>query len=478
MSRSIAITLATLSVTMYSVVNAPVAHASNTAEPDSYWTSHIQPALTGPNVGAAFTFGGEYNPPDPDSRDCTYSPCGYSSGGAMHGTTYTAPPAYGGSSVWQVFEYPPGTSGIPAFYQGNQASTGVAGPFNTNDALSLNGGIARGSGGQTFGDFEWCGYFDPGDRNGQIIYSTYPLASDGTVTLNELYVAVGTTGGLVVAVRGSGGHDSSGNPLADIGLSDNGFGANGNFNNWDWMCVGYNAASQNFIVHWPNGGVQTFNFPGGFRSNYPYWGAAGNLGIYGYSFWPTDNGGDGTYQEPSCALTSSCGTGPGSGPPGSNNCAQNGIISGTPKFQWCYPQLGCLNDWSLNVGEDIAQLSCDIAQIVIGAVGSMVNSLIDLAVPDVGAIQTQWTTAMTTMQTHVPMNYIVGGLGAIPTAFSGAHTTPSLSFSLPPPWNSSVTLTWANFLSAATPYRPLMAGLVYLSFATMVVVKSRRAFEN
>lgn len=342
------------------------------------------------------------------------------------------------------------------------------GPFTTNDALQLNGGWEWTVNFNGFaGAWEWCGFFEPWDNNGAVIMTTGNVNSDGTVKNNTLYVAIGSVQNLVVAVRNTSG-------TSDAGVSIN-IGS-GNFGTWDWMCVGYDGAGH-VIVHPPNGGTQTFN---GTPSDPDTDNVTteGNLGVYGYGFWNTVNGGDHSYMEPTCALTNTCGTGGSSGGNG-NTCAQIGPISGEPKTQWCPPNLACDTfDTGWNIGADILWLGCQIAQIFDNMAGIIVNAFIDMFLPSTPALESDWTGFIATMQAHVPSNYIYGALTALPNAFNGAHSTPSLDLTLPHPWNTTIHITWSEILSPFTPWRPLFAALVYVTFTIAVGVEGRKAFEN
>jgi hypothetical protein len=315
--------------------------------------------------------------------------------------------------------------------------------------------------------WEWCGYFDFHDWQGDVLFTTGRFNGDGSLRDGSLYVTIGTVDNLVVAVRNS-------SLTADPGVANNDF-TNSSQNVWNWMCVGYDGPTKTVHVRWPQGGTATFTL-----TTAPLWSSAsydmgeGNFAAYGYGIWNSATGGDNTFAAPTNPVPG--GSGGSGGPGGTTNCSQVGPISGSPKFQWCYPQLGCNNfDTGWDIGADFAWLGCVIEQVVLGVVGSIANVAIDLVVPDFGAIQTEWTATNTTLQGHVPSNYVAGGLSAIPGAFGGAHTTAGLSITF---YGHAVTLDWHDALQFATPYRGLMAGFVYLSFAVVAVIRGRQVFEQ
>lgn len=455
-------------LTLAAALTPTVAFADTTL-PDSYFTSHIAP-LTSDYQWSPL---GSYNPVRNtcgtlgiSGTSCKYvSQDTYQHTGTTHNTDNSTL-AYVASSAW--FGYV--NRGAPA--------TTVAGPFNTSDALSLNGGglNAVDDNGSPSGDWEWCGYFDVHDQTGAVLFSTQEFNSDGTVSNHALYVSVGTADNLVVAIRNT-------SLTADPGVADNDYTATSQ-NTWEWMCVGYYASTHQVVAHWPTGGTATFAAPSpyiGFTSSDGggfHYVAEGNIDLYGYLIeHGSATSASGTFQEPSCGLTSTCGTGGSGG--GVAGCAQQGPISGQPKLQWCPPDLGCNNfDTGWDIGADFAWLGCQVEQLGLTIVSGIVNIAIDLVVPDFGAIQAQWDTTATDLQTHVPLNYVYGALTAIPNAFSGAHSVPTLTFHLPPPWSFDVHITWANIIGGAAPYRTLMAGLLYFAFAAAVTINARRAFES
>jgi hypothetical protein len=247
------------------------------------------------------------------------------------------------------------------------------------------------------------------------------------------------------------------------------------------MCVGVNGSA--ITVKWPTGGTASFAAPSGvgFTSSDSggfHFAGEGNIDVYGYGIYHgSTTQGNPAYAEPSCAHTNTCGTGGSGG--GVSGCAQQGPISGASKLQLCPPDLGCSNfDTGWNIGADFQWLGCQVEQLAVSIVYGLLNLAIDLVVPDFTAIQTAWTDFYTAMASHVPLNYVTGALSILPNLLTGTHSVPSIGFHLPAPWSVDITVSWANVLGAAAPYRAMMAGFLYAAFAAALIIRTRHMWEN
>jgi hypothetical protein len=397
--------------------------------------------------------------------------------------------------------YQPSSYFVPTSFYNGTPTTGWPSPFGESDALALNGGgyTAYGMGcacftTQTLG-WDVCMWIDPqGANQDEVFFGTAFNAPGGQLVNNGIYASVGSAGYLVVMQYTTAGTVYS--QQITFGQSFQGI--------WSYLCVGYDGTGH-VTVRWPTGVSTSFAGSGtapvwtgqpgsingclgfatsgggncvGLSSRVPV--GFGNFDIYGLSDWTGASGtaGHTTINCTACIPYGGLGNGGGGGT-SSSTCAQVGIISGASKTQWCPPVGGCAGfDTGWNIGADIQWLGCNLQNAIVTGVGWGVNALLDFAIPDWTLIQTQWNTTYNNLQTSVPTNYAVGALGIIPGAFAGAHSTAALSFDLPAPWSTHVTLNWSDYLGGLTPYRPLLVGLVYLGFATAVVTAGRRTFEN
>lgn len=350
-------------------------------------------------------------------------------------------------------------------------TTGVAGPYSTNDALALNGGILNA---YMYSDgvgvsWEWCGFFDFHDWSGAVVMTTARFggtgSTAGTITNGALYVSIGTADNLVVAVRNSA-------LTADLGVSDNDFTTTSQ-NVWNWMCVGYAYASTGgtYTVHWPTGGTGTFQAPNALAAGSGWFGAEGNLDVYGYGFFDNNNStqGGATWADPTNPVPG------GAGGSGTNQCPQIGIISSAPKLQWCAPDLACNNfDTGWNVGADLAWLGCVFEQVGITIVKSIVNSFLDLVIP--ANATGPWSALWTTMGGHVPFCYLTGAWSAISGMLGASALTPTFTASIPygdvghghTSTSQPLTMDVAGMLAPMVPWRGAITGFTIIWFATHI----------
>lgn len=436
------------------------------------------------------------------SQNSTHTFIGSGITGNSGTDTWTAPAAASSgythcqaSTIWPCCD-----NGAPTIHE--------AGPFATTNpltfnAINVNGGSvvtaplgastngssptsATACSGITCASWTWCSWFTVADNQGAILFTT-AISSTGRVATDGLVLSVGTIGNLVLW------QNTVGAPAVSEVFATN--------NTWDYACVSYVAATKVATLTGYNSTTQhSITLPTAISTT--SWGnsqgtitQAGDIELYGTS-WLGDalsstnagpgnafNGSGSTAWTPPTNPAANGGGTIGS-PAGTGGCTTSGvvpaIISGAMKYQWCAPNFFCSAidfSWT-NLLAGFSWLGCVLSQGLATLASVVVNAAIDLVVPDMTLIQTQWNTTYTNLQTSVPTNYAVGALSTIPAAFAGAHSAAALSFDLPAPWSTHITLNWSDYLGGLTPYRGLLAGLVYLGFAASVVTAGRRTFEH
>jgi hypothetical protein len=147
-----------------------------------------------------------------------------------------------------------------------------------------------------------------------------------------------------------------------------------------------------------------------------------------------------------------------------------GIVSGNPKLQWCYPQLGCNTidlSWT-NIANDFSWLGCVVEQAVLAVVGSIVNVGFDLVIPS--SMSASWSGLWTTMQTHVPFCYLTGAWSAISGILGASALTPTFTATIPygdvghGSTSTSLPLTMdvAGMLAPMVPWRGAITGFMVI----------------